>query len=76
MRSPDTWQCSGCTGFTSQFTRLEFLDAYDARFVIAIQGPIDEALAHKDAPAGWPQSPAYSRWAPSEDYARYADIPG
>ena len=37
----------GCTGFTSQFTRLEFLDAYDARFVIVTQGPIDEALAYK-----------------------------
>lgn len=41
------WQCPGCTGFTSQFTRLEFLDAYDARFVIVTQGPIDEALAYK-----------------------------
>jgi predicted dithiol-disulfide oxidoreductase (DUF899 family) len=44
----ETWQCSGCTGFTSQFTRLEFLDAYDARFVIVTQGPIDEALAYRD----------------------------
>ena len=42
-----TWQCPGCTGFTSQFTRLEFLDAYDARFVIVTPGPIDEALAYK-----------------------------
>lgn len=41
------WQCPGCTGFTSQFTRLEFLDDYDARFVIVTQGPIDEALAYK-----------------------------
>jgi predicted dithiol-disulfide oxidoreductase (DUF899 family) len=41
------WQCSGCTGFTSQFTRLEFLKNYDARFVIVTQGPIDEALAYK-----------------------------
>ena len=23
------WQCGGCTGFTSQFTRLGFLDNYD-----------------------------------------------
>ncbi len=141
------WQCGGCTGFTSQFTRLEFLDPYDARFVIVTQGPIDEALAYKarvgnrmdwystanspfgsdmgappdggfqlnvlcrvgdtayrtyntqgrgveqvshtfplidllpygrqeewqDSPTGWPQSPTYTRWAPSEDYARYAD---
>jgi hypothetical protein len=133
-------QCSGCTGFTSQFTRLEFLDNYDARFVIVTPGPIDEALAYKarvgnkmtwystahssfgtdmgappgggfqvnvflrvgdtvyrtyntqgrgveqlshtfalidllpygrqedwqDSPEGWPQSPTYSRWAPSE----------
>jgi predicted dithiol-disulfide oxidoreductase (DUF899 family) len=146
----EEWQCGGCTGFTSQFTRLEFLDAYDARFVIVTQGPIDDALAYKarvgnrmdwystanspfgsdmgappnggfqlnvflrvgdtayrtyntqgrgveqvshtfplvdllpygrqeewqDSPTGWPQSPTYSRWAPSEDYARYADIPG
>ena len=43
----EQWQCAGCTGFTSQFTRLEFLDNYDARFVIVTQGPIDEALAYK-----------------------------
>ncbi len=48
MWFPDEqWQCPGCTGFTSQFTRLEFLDSYDARFVIVTQGPIDEALAYK-----------------------------
>lgn len=41
------WQCSGCTGFTSQFTRLEFLDRYDARFVVVTNGPIEEALAYK-----------------------------
>ncbi|MGC4935034.1 DUF899 family protein [Gordonia sp. DT30] len=41
------FQCPGCTGFTSQFTRLEFLDDYDARFVIVTNGPIDEALAYK-----------------------------
>ena len=141
------WQCPGCTGFTSQFTRLEFLDGWDARFVIVTQGPIDEALAYKarvgnqmawystansqfgddmgaplgggfqvnvllrdgdtvyrtyntqgrgteqlghtfglldllpygrqeewqDVPDGWPQSPTYSRWAPSEDFARYGE---
>jgi len=43
----ETWQCPGCTGFTSEFTRLEFLDDYDARFVIVTQGPIDEALVYK-----------------------------
>jgi predicted dithiol-disulfide oxidoreductase (DUF899 family) len=143
----EEWQCPGCTGFTSQFTRLEFLDAYDARFVIVTQGPIDDALAYKarvgnrmewystanspfgsdvgapvgggfqvnvflrdgdtvyrtyntqgrgveqlsymfalmdllpygrqeewqDSPPGWPQSPTGSRWAPSEEFARYAD---
>ena len=42
----EEWQCPGCTGFTSQFTRLEYLDAYDARFVVVTQGPIDEALAY------------------------------
>jgi predicted dithiol-disulfide oxidoreductase (DUF899 family) len=41
------WQCSGCTGFTSQFTRLEFLDNYEARFVIVTNGPIEEALTYK-----------------------------
>ncbi|MER5449650.1 DUF899 family protein [Streptomyces sp. NPDC002764] len=41
------WQCPGCTGFTSQYTRLEFLDNYDARFVVVTQGPIEEALAYK-----------------------------
>lgn len=49
MWSPGAqWQCSGCTGFTSQFTRLDFLDPYDARFVIVTQGPIDEALAYRE----------------------------
>ncbi|QEN15695.1 DUF899 domain-containing protein [Mycolicibacterium sp. ELW1] len=43
----EEWQCPGCTGFTSQFTRLEFLDNYDARFVIVTNGPISEALAYK-----------------------------
>jgi len=43
----ETWQCGGCTGFTSQFTRLGILDHYDARFVIVTPGPIDEVLAYK-----------------------------
>ncbi|MEO9323732.1 DUF899 family protein [Nocardioides sp. C4-1] len=42
------WQCGGCTGFTSQFTRLEGLAAFDARFVVVTQGPIAEALAYRD----------------------------
>lgn len=41
------WQCSGCTGFTSQFTRLEGLAKFDARFVVVTQGPIHEALAYR-----------------------------
>lgn len=49
MWSPGAeWQCGGCTGFTSQFTRLEFLDNYDARFVIVTTGAIDEALAYRE----------------------------
>jgi predicted dithiol-disulfide oxidoreductase (DUF899 family) len=48
MWFPDSeWHCPGCTGFTSQFTRLDFLEPYSARFVIVTQGPIDEALAYK-----------------------------
>jgi predicted dithiol-disulfide oxidoreductase (DUF899 family) len=42
------WQCGGCTGFTSQFTRLDFLQPYDARFVLVTQGTIDEALAYAE----------------------------
>lgn len=42
------WQCPGCTGYTAQFTRLGFLDEYDARFVIVTQGEIGEALAYRD----------------------------
>jgi predicted dithiol-disulfide oxidoreductase (DUF899 family) len=45
--SGQEWQCGGCTGFTSQFTRLDGLDSFDARFVIVTQGPIKEALAYK-----------------------------
>lgn len=48
MWSPgEKWQCGGCTGFTSQFTRLEGLAAFDARFVIVTPGPITEAIAYK-----------------------------
>ena len=142
------WQCGGCTGFTSQFTRLAWLENFDARFVVVTQGPIDEALAYRrkvgntmtwystanspfgadvgapagggfavnvflrdgdtvyrtwhtdgrgteqlgfgfalvdvlpygrqevwqDSPAGWPQSPTYSRWTgPDEIAARYGE---
>ncbi|WP_439031583.1 DUF899 domain-containing protein [Gordonia terrae] len=42
-----TFQCPGCTGFTTQFSRLDYLADYDARFVIVTPGPIDEALAYK-----------------------------
>jgi predicted dithiol-disulfide oxidoreductase (DUF899 family) len=43
MRDPgQEWQCPGCTGFASQFSKLEFLDGYDARFVIVTQGPIEQ----------------------------------
>jgi len=44
----EEWQCPGCTGYTSQFTRLDFLDGYDARFVVVTNGPIDEALAYRE----------------------------
>ena len=43
----EEWQCPGCTGFTAQFTRLDILDNFDARFVVVTQGPIDEALAYR-----------------------------
>lgn len=43
----EEWQCGGCTGFTSQFTRLDGLGSFDARFVVVTHGPIEEALAYK-----------------------------
>jgi predicted dithiol-disulfide oxidoreductase (DUF899 family) len=43
----EQWQCGGCTSFTTQFNRLDFLAKYDARFVIVTQGPIDQALEYK-----------------------------
>ncbi|WEK60902.1 MAG: DUF899 family protein [Candidatus Microbacterium colombiense] len=50
MWSPgNEWQCPGCTGFTSQFTRLDGLERYyDARFVIVTNGTIEEALAYRE----------------------------
>ena len=41
------FQCPGCTGFTTQFSRLDYLADYDARFVIITHGPMDEILAYK-----------------------------
>ncbi|HEX4224310.1 MAG TPA: DUF899 family protein [Pseudonocardiaceae bacterium] len=43
----EQWQCGGCTSLTTQYVRRDFLDKYDARFVIVTQGPIEEALAYK-----------------------------
>jgi predicted dithiol-disulfide oxidoreductase (DUF899 family) len=49
MWSPGAeWQCGGCTGFTSQYTRLDFLANYDARFVVVTTGAIDEVLAYRE----------------------------
>lgn len=49
MWSPGAeWQCGGCTGFTSQYTRLDFLEQWDARFVIVTPGEIGEALAYRE----------------------------
>jgi len=42
------WQCPGCTGLTTQYSRLGFLEQYDARFVIVTQGEIGEALAYRE----------------------------
>ena len=42
------WQCGGCTSLTSQWDRLDFLEPYDARFVVVTNGPIDEALAYRN----------------------------
>ncbi|MBD0861669.1 DUF899 family protein [Gordonia sp. zg691] len=41
------FQCPGCTGFTTQFSRLDYLGDYDARFVVVTPGPIEEALAYR-----------------------------
>ncbi|MDS1115408.1 DUF899 family protein [Gordonia westfalica] len=43
----EKYQCPGCTGYTTQFSRLDYLADYDARFVIITHGPIDEAMAYK-----------------------------
>ena len=43
----EEWQCPGCTGLTTSWTRLEFLSGFDARMVIVTNGPIDDALAYK-----------------------------
>ncbi|MEC4615440.1 DUF899 family protein [Tsukamurella tyrosinosolvens] len=41
------WQCPGCTGVTSQYTRTDFLGNWDARMVVITNGPMDEILAYK-----------------------------
>ncbi|MDF0528426.1 DUF899 family protein [Tsukamurella sp. 8F] len=42
------WQCPGCTGFTAQFRRPDFLDVWDARFVVVTCGAIGDALAYRE----------------------------
>ena len=39
----EKWQCPGCTGFTSQFTRLEFLDDAPAQPALHRRHPGQEA---------------------------------
>ena len=69
MWSPGAeWQCGGCTSFTSQFTRLDFLAKYDARFVIVTTGAIGEALAYR-ARVGNPM-----RWYSSADSPFASDV--
>lgn len=69
MWSPaEEWQCGGCTSFTSQFSRLDFLENYDARFVIVTNGPIEEALAYRTKVGN--QIPWYS----SSDSSFGADV--
>lgn len=49
MWSPGAeWQCGGCTSYSHQFTRLDFLRRYDARFVVVTQGSMQEALAYRE----------------------------
>jgi predicted dithiol-disulfide oxidoreductase (DUF899 family) len=62
------WQCGGCTSFTAQFTRLNFLDNYDARFVIVTPGPIEEALAYRDRVGNT------MKWYSSSDSSFAADV--
>lgn len=64
----EEWQCGGCTSFTAQFTRLGFLEPYDARFVIVTAGPIDEALAYKSRVGN------RMEWYSSADSAFAADM--
>lgn len=69
MWSPGAeWQCGGCTSFTSQFTRLDFLDNYDARFVVVTTGPIEEALAYRSRVGN------QMAWYSSADSAFAADV--
>ena len=65
------WQCPGCTGFTSQFTRLEFLEGNDARFVIVTQGEIGEALAYREKVGN--RMEWYS--TAGSDFGAYVDAP-
>ena len=61
----------GCTGYTSQFTRLGSWANYDARFVIVTNGPIDEALAYKaGSERGWSGTPSESSFAADVDAPR------
>ena len=49
------WQCGGCTSLTSQWDRLDFLDNYDARFVIVTERA--RSMKH------WPTRPrSATRW--------------
>ncbi len=41
------WQCGGCTGLSSQWTRMQHLEHHDARMVVVTQGRIEEALAYR-----------------------------
>lgn len=41
------WQCPGCTGLTSMFTRLDWIAKWDARFVVVTHGTIDEIVEYK-----------------------------
>ena len=43
------------------------------RFALIDLLPYGRQEEWQDSPEGWPQSPTYSRWAPAEAFARYAE---
>ena len=65
--------CDGDTVYRTWHTAGRGTEQLSYTFALVDILPWGRQEEWQDSPDGWPQSPTYSRWAPAEAFAQYAD---